>query len=68
MRQVAQPQDMEKVLNKYEDKAPTWAKEETTWAIEKGIVKGYTNNKINMDGKITRAEIASILCRLLQIQ
>lgn len=64
------PQDVEKILSQYKDgsKVPAWAREDVAWAIQKGLIKGDTNNNITMQNNITRAETAVILCRVLDLE
>lgn len=64
------PENVAQILSRYKDanKVPAWAQEEIAWAIEKGLIKGDTNNNLNMQSNITRAETAVILCRVLGLE
>ncbi len=44
-----------------------WAKDGMNWAIDKKIFKG-SNNKINGKGKATRAEVATLINRIVEMQ
>lgn len=46
---------------------PDWAKEAIEKGSKKGIIGGYPDNSIRANNKITRAEVASMLIRLLDI-
>lgn len=60
----------EKILAPYKDadQVPAWVEVDVAWAIEKGLIRGDEKAKLNMQGNITRAEIAAILCRYLGLE
>ena len=41
----------------------TWYTKAVIWAVQNNIVNGVGNGKFDPDGKITREQIAAILCR-----
>lgn len=41
---------------------PVWAKDAVSYATSAGIINGYTDGSIKPNAKITRAEIASLIC------
>ena len=45
---------------------PDWARDEIYKLANKGIVSGYEDNTINPQGNITRAEVASLIYKLLK--
>ncbi|MBR5515622.1 MAG: S-layer homology domain-containing protein, partial [Clostridia bacterium] len=53
-------------LSAFEDGAnvSTWAKEEMSWAVAVGLVKGVGGSLLSYQSDATRAEIATILLRL----
>lgn len=41
-----------------------WAAEALGWAVDNGLIKGYTDNTIRPDDYLTRAEMATVINRL----
>ena len=41
---------------------PTWAADAVNYVTSAGIINGYTDGTIQPNAKITRAEIASVIC------
>lgn len=50
------------------DKISSWAEEAMRWANAKGLITGRTNTNLAPKGKATRAEIAAILYRFIEMQ
>lgn len=40
-----------------------WAERSISWAVDEGILNGYTDGTIQPEGNATRAEAAAIVCR-----
>ncbi len=55
-------------MNQFEDgdKVSTWAQDAMNWGVEQGLVNGKDGNLVAPQSDITRAEVATILMRLLQ--
>lgn len=60
-----QPVDHTGVLEAYQDREdiPAWATEELSAAIQAGIIKGYNDNMLRPNKKISRAELITMLIR-----
>lgn len=43
-----------------------WAYDAMKWAVDKGLIRGYSDNTINPKGSATRAEVASIIRRFVE--
>jgi len=56
----------ERVNIMFEDIKGHWAEEDINYIISKGLMKGYQDNTFKPDNQITRAEVATILARLLK--
>ena len=54
-------------LAKFDDHGETssWAKEAKEWAVGAGLITGKDGNKLDPTGNATRAEVATILERLV---
>lgn len=50
----------------FKDKVPAYAQGAVQVALEKGLVKGYTDKTFRPDRPVTRAEVAAILDRLVK--
>jgi hypothetical protein len=48
------------------DKISSWALEAMKWAVEKGIIAGKSDNKLDPTGSATRAEVAAMLQRYIE--
>lgn len=56
------------LLSRFEDStdiAP-WAQQPLAWANAKGMIKGRSDKEIAPQGKASRAEVATILCRFIE--
>ena len=49
------------------DKVSTWAQEAMAWAVEAGLFKGDDTGSLNPLGNATRAEVATLLMRLIRL-
>ena len=49
------------------DKVSSWAQEAMAWAVEVGLFKGDDTNSLNPQGEATRAEVATLLERLIKL-
>lgn len=56
-------------LSKYTDAASVsdWAVKAMTWAVENGIVTGMTETTLGAEGETTRAQLATILMRFVNL-
>lgn len=56
-------------LSKFADgnQVSGYAKEEISWAVEKGVINGKSHDKLDPKGNATRAEVATMLMRLVGI-
>lgn len=56
------------LLAKYEDRSAVaaWAREDMALMIQAGIVQGQDQQRLNPQTKITRAEVAALIARLLK--
>lgn len=63
-------ENTDKILAQYKDalKIPAWAKQDIAWMVSKGLIKGDEKGNLNMQTNITRAEVATILYRLIETQ
>lgn len=61
--------DQEGDLSKFVDHEETsdWAIEGKKWAVGAGIIEGKENNKLDPAGNATRAEVATVLKRLVKL-
>lgn len=48
------------------DKVSSWALDAMKWAVEKGIITGKSDNKLDPTGSATRAEVAAMLQRYIE--
>lgn len=48
--------------------ASDWAVESLVWAVDQGLMSGKTGNMLDPNGTATRAEVAQILMKFLQIK
>ncbi|MGL4736673.1 MAG: S-layer homology domain-containing protein [Cellulosilyticaceae bacterium] len=64
------PTSVEETLAVYQDakEVPVWAREDLAWAVENGLIKGDAQANLRSQGQISRAEMAVILCRKLQLE
>lgn len=44
-----------------------WAEEDIKYLFDEGIVKGYTDDRFNPDGRVTRAEFVTMVNRSLEL-
>ena len=51
-------------ITDYGDAQDHWAYEALTWAVNEGVVVGTSENKIDPDGYLTRAQMAAMIDRL----
>ena len=49
------------------DKVSAWAAEAMAWAVKVGLFKGDDTNSLNPQGNATRAEVATLLMRLVKL-
>ena len=49
------------------DKVSSWAQEAMAWAVKVGLFKGDDTGKLNPQGNATRAEVATLLMRLVKL-
>ena len=49
------------------DKVSSWAQEAMAWAVEVGLFKGDDTGSLNPQGNATRAEVATLLERLIKL-
>ncbi len=56
-------------VSKFEDRESVspWAQEAMAWAVEVGLFKGDDTNSLNPQGEATRAEVATLLERLIKL-
>ncbi len=56
-------------LSEFDDHHETsdWAREGKEWAVGAGIIEGKNNNKLDPTGNATRAEVATVLERLIKL-
>ena len=54
-------------LSAYSDQPSTWAEETMSWAVAKGLINGVTNTELQPQGNATRAQVAAILQRYLEM-
>lgn len=56
-------------LNSFTDSASvaTWAETAMQWAVGTGLIKGDENGALNSTGTATRAEVATVIVRLLEL-
>lgn len=50
------------------NKISDFAKESITWAVSKGIMKGNSDSTLNPSGLATRAEVATMLQRFIELE
>ena len=51
-------------ITNYGDAQDHWAYEALTWAVNEGVVVGTSENRIDPDGNLTRAQMAAMIDRL----
>ncbi len=56
------------VMASFHDMPNNWSKEALEHAVNNKILQGYGNGKINPDGNLTRAEMATMISRLLNLE
>ena len=49
------------------EKVSSWAQEAMAWAVEVGLFKGDDTGSLNPQGNATRAEVATLLERLIKL-
>ncbi len=49
------------------DSVSSWAQEAMAWAVKVGLFKGDDNGSLNPLGNATRAEVATLLMRLIKL-
>ncbi len=49
------------------EKIPTWAKQAIAQAVQAGIINGYEDGSLRPDAIITRAEMASMIAKILEL-
>ena len=56
-------------VSKFEDEESVspWAQEAMAWAVEVGLFKGDDTNSLNPQGEATRAEVATLLERMIKL-
>jgi len=56
-------------VSKFDDRESVspWAQEAMAWAVEVGLFKGDDTNSLNPQGEATRAEVATLLERLIKL-
>ncbi len=61
---------LEDSLSNYDDRdnLSEYARESMNWAINKGLVRGISDNEIGATGKCTRAQVATILRKFIQMK
>lgn len=53
------------VLDEFSDISSShWAAKEMAWAVENGIIEGYSDGRVSPNGELTRAALATILYRM----
>jgi len=66
-RYAGNPSAMEKELHFSDsNEAEDFALKALQWTVEKGIITGYGNSRINPKGLATRAQVAQMLMRYLK--
>jgi hypothetical protein len=63
-----EPEDGETALEKFPDQPGNWAKEAVGWAVSTGVIRGRTDGTLDAKGGTTRAELATMLSRFIQLQ
>ena len=51
-------------ITDYGDAYGHWAYEALTWAVDNGVMVGTSEDKLNPDGHLTRAQMAAMIDRL----
>ena len=59
-------EEINEILEKFEDKVPNWAKEEIAKTVKTEIIKGLPNGEFGGEENASRAEAAVILLRFLK--
>lgn len=61
--------DLEPGMVVFRDAAavPEWARDEVAWAVRAGLVQGYPDGTFRPGAPVTRAELAAMLARLLDL-
>ncbi len=63
---VCRPQYKPEEPEKIDDITGHWAYKDIQWAREKGLLKGYADGSMRPDQPVTRAELATVLRRLMK--
>ena len=69
-RYVGSPAVEADALAGYSDAAQVqpWAKDAMNWAVRNGVITGMGNQQLNPQGNATRAQLASIMHRIIALE